>query len=171
MKDTPNPIVKNVIAIGYGNRLRSDDAVGQEVAEAVAAWKLPNVQAIASHQLTPELVEILATADLAIFIDAYAADTTQNIQVHRIELAQSGILTGHCCEPQLLLAIAQALYGYHPSSWLVTIPAINFNLGDCLSTVAKRGMAEALKEIERLIRYQAQSINTASLKQQGVANA
>ncbi|PIG92317.1 hydrogenase maturation protease [Gloeocapsopsis sp. IPPAS B-1203] len=148
-----HPIFKNVILIGYGNRLRNDDGVGQAVADAVAAWKLPHVRAIATHQLTPELVEMLATADLAIFSDAYSTDTLQ-IQVQLLEPAPSRMITGHCCEPQMLLAIAQLLYGYCPSSWLVKIPAINFSLGDRFSTVAQHGMAQALKQIEFLILQQ-----------------
>lgn len=152
MQQTSHSQSKNIVLIGYGNRLRNDDGVGQVVANTVAAWKLPNVQAIATHQLTPELAEILATADFAIFCDA---DTnTSQVQVHFLEVASSRMLTSHCCEPQTLLAIAQILYGFSPCSCLVKIPAINFNLGDRLSTVAQHGMAQALTEIESLMLQQ-----------------
>ncbi len=56
--------------IGYGNTLRSDDGVGPRVAMAVASWGWPGLKAIAVHQLTPELAEPLAAAELAIFVDA-----------------------------------------------------------------------------------------------------
>ena len=62
--------LKTILVIGYGNDLRSDDAVGQKVANAIAAWKLPQVTSLCVHQLTPELASFLATAELAIFIDA-----------------------------------------------------------------------------------------------------
>ncbi|MBW4621706.1 MAG: hydrogenase maturation protease [Cyanosarcina radialis HA8281-LM2] len=153
MKTITNNIVKNVVAIGYGSRLCGDDGVGQAVAEAIVAWNLPNVRAIASHQLTPEMVDILVTVDLAIFIDACPTDDSLSVRVYPIELAKSGSTIGHYCEPKMLLAIAQALYGYHPQAWLVTIPALDFSLGDRLSCVAQNGMTEALKELERLIRF------------------
>jgi Ni,Fe-hydrogenase maturation factor len=58
------------VVIGYGNDLRGDDALGPLAATAVAEWDMPGVQAIAAHQLMPELAEPLAQADLAIFVDA-----------------------------------------------------------------------------------------------------
>jgi hydrogenase maturation protease len=45
----------DLLVIGYGNELRSDDGVGPRVARAVAEWRLPGVEAIAVHQLTLEL--------------------------------------------------------------------------------------------------------------------
>lgn len=137
--------------IGYGNSLRSDDGVGQEVARQIAAWGLPNVEAIAVHQLTPELVESLAKADVAIFIDAYLATAEQSIQVRPLVLAKSGITTGHWCEPPILLAMTQALYGYRPQAWWVMVPGADFELGDSLSPITQKAIESALQHIEHLI--------------------
>ncbi|WP_243147377.1 hypothetical protein [Scytonema sp. UIC 10036] len=59
------------LIIGYGNNLRSDDAVGQRVSDAIATWKLPDVRSLSVCQLTPELTNILATVDVAVFVDTY----------------------------------------------------------------------------------------------------
>ena len=59
-----------ILVIGYGNTLRSDDGVGPRVAMAVASREWPGFNAIAVQQLTPELAEPLAAAELAIFVDA-----------------------------------------------------------------------------------------------------
>jgi len=58
------------LIIGYGNTLRGDDGAGPRVAEVVAGWSLPNVRAISAAQLTPELAEALAGAEVVIFVDA-----------------------------------------------------------------------------------------------------
>jgi hydrogenase maturation protease len=142
---------RSLLVIGYGNPLRSDDGVGQQIAKQVAVWGIPNVEAIAVHQLTPELVEPLARVELAIFIDAYPATTNQEIQVRPLELAKSGMTSGHWCEPQVLLAMTQALYGSHPQAWWVMVPGVNFELGECFSTVAEQGIEAALQDIEHLI--------------------
>ena len=147
---------QSILVIGYGSPLRSDDGVGQEIAKRVAAWGMPNVEAIAVHQLTPELVELLAKVDIAIFIDAYPATADQEIQVRPLEPAESGITSGHWCEPQVLLAMTQALYSKHPQAWWVMVPGINFELGECFSVIANQGMEAALQEIEQLM----QSIRT-----------
>ena len=142
---------RSILVIGYGSPLRSDDGVGQQIAKAIAAWGMPNVKAIAVHQLTPELVELLAKVDIAIFIDAYPATADQEIQVRPLEPAESGITSGHWCEPQVLLAMTQALYSKYPQAWWVMVPGINFELGDCFSAVANQGIEAALQEIEQLM--------------------
>ncbi|GAB4210505.1 MAG: hydrogenase maturation protease [Coleofasciculaceae cyanobacterium] len=148
------PSTLNILVIGYGNTLRSDDGVGQAVAEAVKTWELPNVNSIAVHQLTPELVEPLASVDLAIFVDAYSANEEQDVQLCPLEPAASGWTIGHSSMPRALLAIALALYNYYPQAWLVAIPAKNFELGDSLSPLAQGGMEQALEVILRLIQAQ-----------------
>jgi Ni,Fe-hydrogenase maturation factor len=115
---------------------------------------MPNVEAIAVHQLIPELTEKLVEIDIAIFVDAYPSrieGRTEDVQVHPVVLAQSGITTAHWCNPSVLLAMTYALYGYHPQAWWVTVPGENFELGECLSSVAKQGIETALEMIERLI--------------------
>lgn len=152
LANTLKSLRQSILVIGYGSPLRSDDGVGQEIAKQVTAWGIPNVEAIAVHQLTPELVELLAKVDSAIFIDAYPAAADQKIQVRLLELAESGITSGHWCEPQVLLAMTQALYGNHPQAWWVMVPGVNFELGECFSAVANQGMKAALQEIEQLMK-------------------
>jgi hydrogenase maturation protease len=143
---------QSILVIGYGNLLRSDDGVGQGIARAIAGWGMPNVEAIAVHQLTPELIERLVTVDITIFVDAYPVTATeQDIQICPLELARLGMTSGHWCEPQMLLAMMQALYGYHPQGWWVMVPGVHFELGECLSPIAQQGMDAALQEIEHLI--------------------
>lgn len=142
---------RSILVVGYGNPLRRDDGVGQETAKQIATWEMPNVEAIAVHQLTPELAEPLARVEVAIFIDAYPATAEQNIQVRPLELAKSGKTSGHWCEPQVLLAMTQALYDGHPQAWWVMVPGVDFGLGDSLSPVAKQGIESALQHIEQLI--------------------
>jgi Ni,Fe-hydrogenase maturation factor len=113
---------------------------------------LPNVNSIAVHQLTPELVEPLTSVDIAIFVDAYSANEGQEVQVCPLEPAASGWTIGHSSMPRALLAIALALYNYYPPAWLVMIPGKDFELGNTLSSLAERGMEQALEVIIRLIK-------------------
>jgi hydrogenase maturation protease len=146
-----NNAPQTVLVIGYGNDLRSDDAVGKRVAEAVATWKLPYVQALAVHQLTPELTVQLTNAERAIFVDAYTATPDQEVQVYPLEAVHTGGIAGHTGDPQSLLALTKVLYNHCPQTWWVTIPGVNFEVGDSLSFTAKRGVAIALEQIDQLI--------------------
>lgn len=153
-------INKSFVLIGYGNDLRSDDAIGPLVAEAVEAWGMPNVKALALHQLTPELADILQNSDRAIFVDACSLPSVKEVQVQAIEPAESTTTAiGHTSDPRSLLALTKALYGHFPRAWMVTVPAINFELGEKLSTVAQQGIADALKEVNYLINCEAQCSN------------
>lgn len=144
----PGP--RNILVIGYGNDLRSDDAVGQRVAEAVAKWGASHIRALAVHQLTPELAEHLAGALLAIFVDAVVGVPEQGVQARRIEPAVPETSIGHTGDPRALLALTQALYGVCPEAWLIAVPGVDFGFGERLSETAQRGMGEALQQIRRL---------------------
>jgi hydrogenase maturation protease len=144
----------SILVIGYGNELRGDDGVGQKVARTVHKWGLPNVRSLAVHQLTPELAEELVKVDCVIFVDAYPVSAKPEVQVYPLEPSRSVATIGHTSDPQMLLAIAQALYNYHPIAWWVGIPAVNFELSKTVSPIAQTGMTEAIEEIERLIQHQ-----------------
>jgi hydrogenase maturation protease len=136
------------IAIGYGNELRSDDGIGQKVAKTL---QLSQVKSIAVHQLTPELAEVLAHADLAIFIDACLISETSQVQIQSLSPTSCNIISGHTADPPSLLALTQALYNYSPPAWWIKIPGINFELGYSLSPIAETGMAIALQKITQII--------------------
>lgn len=136
------------IAIGYGNELRSDDGIGPRVAKAL---QLANVKSIAVHQLTPELAETLAHADLAIFIDACLSSHSSQVQVQSLSPTSFTMIAGHTAEPRSLLALTQALYGRCPLAWWITVPGVNFEVGDRLSPIAEAGVAIALQKITQII--------------------
>lgn len=139
------------LVIGYGNDLRGDDAVGPLAAAAVAAWELPGVRALATHQLAPELAQVLAMAELAIFVDACASPDREEVEVHLIAPAALDTALGHTSDPCGLLALTAALYGRCPAAWSITVPAQSFAFGAGLSPLAERGFAAALERVRDLI--------------------
>jgi hydrogenase maturation protease len=140
------------LVIGYGSPLRGDDAVGQEVAAAVAAWGVPDVQCLAVQQLTPELAEPVAHARLVVFVDAYPATPGASVDVRPLEPGGGPAALGHTADPRFLLGLARALYGACPPAWLVTVPGTDFDLGTGLSPTTRDGMQTALRKIARLVR-------------------
>jgi hydrogenase maturation protease len=158
---------KLTVVIGYGNDLRGDDAVGPLAATAVAASDMPSVQALAVHQLVPELAEALALADMAIFVDARVPsppllhqdsapgdEGEEIVSVHPIEPAAIDSAIGHTGDPRALLALTKALYGRCPVAWSIAVPASSFVFGAGLSPAAERGLTVALQQIRELIDVQ-----------------
>lgn len=158
----PSPLPPHTLVIGYGNDLRGDDAIGPRIAEEVATWGIPGVQAIAVHQLLPELAEILALVDTAIFVDAcalapecqasphqHAPESTITIQPLHPSTRTSTL--GHIADPTTLLALAATLYARCPTAWVIGIPAQHFTFGAALSPLATQGIAAALQHIRSMI--------------------
>ncbi|MBD2296046.1 hydrogenase maturation protease [Anabaena sphaerica FACHB-251] len=139
------------IVIGYGNELRGDDAIGQQVAKAIKYWCLSSVQSLAVHQLTPELAEPLANAKLAIFVDACINSQSNEVQVQSLSPSESKTVNAHIGDPRSLLALSEFLYGHSPPAWLVTVPGVNFDLSDRISPIAEKGIAIALVKIIQIL--------------------
>lgn len=139
------------MVIGYGDDLRSDDGIGQRVANAIESWRLSTVQSLAVHQLTPELAVTLASADLAIFVDASINAEAFDVQVRSLLPPATNPISENLADPRSLLALTQSLYGHCPSAWWVTIPGINFEFGDRISPTAEQGIAIALVKIIHIL--------------------
>ncbi|BAB72727.1 hydrogenase maturation protease [Anabaena sp. FACHB-709] len=142
---------KTVMVIGYGNDLRSDDGIGQRIANEVASWRLPSVESLAVHQLTPDLADSLASVDLAIFIDACLPVHGFDVKVQPLFAAGDIDSNVHTGDPRSLLALTKAIYGNCPTAWWVTIPGANFEIGDRFSRTAETGKAIALVKIIQIL--------------------
>jgi hydrogenase maturation protease len=140
-----------IIIIGYGNSLRSDDGVGQAVAKKIADLNLPNVKSIAMHQLTPELCEPLSRCDVAIFIDAHLVSEGKEVKVSSLEPVEKEPVTSHIDNPAGLLKLAKELYGNYPKAYWITVPAENFEFGEVFSPITLRGMEESFIKVQNII--------------------
>jgi hydrogenase maturation protease len=139
-----------ILLIGYGNTLRNDDGVGVRIAEIIAEENWPNVQVIATHQLTPELAADMANASLVIFVDAVLSQHS-DIQVEKLAAVSQWNNLGHAESPASLLALTEAIYQQTPSAWGIFIPAINCDFGEELSPITQKGLTKAIEVIKKLI--------------------
>jgi hydrogenase maturation protease len=137
--------------IGFGNTLRRDDAVGYQIAQQAERLWSPRIRAIALQQLTPEVVAELAQADRAIFVDARPAVSSLPVCAEAIEpLEQGSASLVHAVTPRFVLGLCKALYGRCPRSWMIAVPAADFQFGEGLSAIAREGIPQALAVIEML---------------------
>lgn len=149
------------LVLGYGNELRSDDAVGPLIARAVAAWADPEVEAQDLHQLTPELAEPISRADAVIFVDAVLAPGDLPVTLVPLRAGAEIQPDGHLSSPEGLLAMAGRLYGRRPQAWLLKVPVQSLEFGETLSPLARRNMEAALA------RLRTHRVNWASARSHG----
>jgi hydrogenase maturation protease len=143
-------MVKSLV-VGYGNSLRSDDGIGMRIAEIVASWHLPEVRSLFRTQLTPELAADLAKVDLVIFVDACPTIDPDTIELDSLKPLDSIPIRSHFGDPRAILNLTQAIYGRCPQALWLIVPGINFQLGDRLSSVAEKGISQALIQIRNSI--------------------
>jgi len=138
-----------LLVIGYGNTLRSDDAAGPLVADRISALGLSGVQVITCQELTPDLAAEITEAVTVVFVDA-TADAAREVVLRKLAPDLNCPVSTHATDPRALLALAQELYGHAPTAWLLKVPAANFDHGEELSEVTRRGIEAAVDKIRTL---------------------
>ena len=156
-----------VLIIGYGNRLRTDDAVGAEAADLLMEYYRndPRVRVISSHQLLPEMARDVAEADFLLLLDADAGRIPGTITKKAITAcADAGSFT-HDCTPAALLLAAQSLYGRGPEAVSLTLAAASFELGMELSPIARRRLPDFLEVARHIVLvWESAAVEAAGLR-------
>jgi hydrogenase maturation protease len=138
-----------LLVIGYGNTLRSDDGVGPRVAEEVERLNLPGVRTLVCQMLTPELADQISKARVAVFVDA-AVDAPNEVQLRKLEPNETSQLMAHAADPRTMLALARDVFGHAPEAWWLTIPALSLEFSETLTPAAQHGMNNAVGRILQL---------------------
>lgn len=153
-----------IVLIGYGNPLRGDDCVGHVLAQQLGQ-RLQNhsIQTLTPHQLTPELVAVIANADLVIFIDAAEGENAGRTACQvLIPQPTDGIFT-HNVTPAELLAAAHNWYGANPAGLMISIVGESFGCSDQLSPTLAALLPTILNEAEAFINAHLQTIAGAEM--------
>lgn len=133
----------DVLVIGFGNDLRSDDGAGRAVAEMVSDLGLPGVEVRAMSQLTPELALDIAGRRLVVFVDA-DVDATE-VKVRTVTAGPPGLGTmTHHGDPATILSLTSKVGPLPDDAVVISIPATNLEMGFQLSHGTERAVGEAV---------------------------
>jgi hydrogenase maturation protease len=150
--------------VGYGNPLRGDDGVGQEVAMALLQQKnsvggLASATITCAHQLLPEMVLDISRSRFAVFIDAaHDGRPGGSVSLQLLdELREPGPCqpSGASCwedfTPANLLALSRCLFGSAPGGAVVTVGVVAFGLGTGLSPQVQAAIPRAAAAVRLAI--------------------
>ena len=130
------------LVIGIGNRLRSDDGVGREIADRLSSRAGVATESV--HQLVPELVKPLEGARRVLFVDADVR--CRHVELRRVRpAADRGV--GHTLGPEGLLHWAKLVGVTVPAAWLLSVPVKTLDVGEGFSDEADRAVGDALERI------------------------
>ncbi len=140
-----------VLFVGYGNEMCGDDAAGPLAARKLAAR---GFDALAVHQLTPELAERIASARAVVFLDADAALAPGEVGVEPLPAASAADQPDqpleHYSAPAGLLRLARVAYGAEPAAWLIRMGGESFDFGAALSPAGEDAIRRAVDAAEAL---------------------
>jgi hydrogenase maturation protease len=139
-----------ILTIGYGNPLRSDDAVGHHIAHALQDWQ-PDVQVITAYQLTPELVEPISQATQVIFIDARIGEAAGTVILERVNPKQDTAAFTHHVNPAALLGSATIMYHTKPVGILISVAGACFDYGSILSPQLETLLPAIIAQVKQVI--------------------
>jgi len=129
----------HTLIIGIGNPLRSDDGLGWAVAEQLSQNDNMCCDIHLVHQLTPELTQWMAVADLAVLIDASRKGEPGELYVRSLTpSAHPGPIGTHYTTPEELATLTTTVYGHCPPVVVVTMTGANFCLGEQLSPIIRQ---------------------------------
>ena len=151
--------------VGYGNPLRGDDGVGQEVAEALRAQRdrAPSLAAatiVQAHQLAPEMALDISRSSFAVFVDGARDGAPLGSVAWQWLPAPLGPDRAHhrvaagCWEdiaPGQLLALALDLYGVAPAGALITVTVASLETRVGLSPAVHSAVPRAAAAVRSAI--------------------
>ena len=146
----PKSGVAEVLVVGYGNDLRSDDGAGRVAASRIEALALPNVAVRSQSQLTPELALDITRSDVVVFVDANIECTEMTVLPVQ-DIGRGAQSMSHHTDPATLLLLADDLGRMPPHVYTVSIPATNLELGFDLSPNTAAAVDETVKAIARIV--------------------
>lgn len=156
--------MKNII-IAYGNPDRQDDGAGWVVLDLVSTHFGRNfadynddfysslghdIDFLYVLQLTPELVDVLASYDTVAFVDAGIAGENDPLQITSIHPRALTSPLSHHMSPQALLAYLNDTHHHQMEAWLITIPGYLFGF---TRQITDRTLADCEKAAEWLIHW------------------
>ncbi len=140
--------------IGFGNRLRGDDAAGLEAVRRAAAGLPPGVRVVEAARDCADLIDAWSGADVALVADAVVSGAALGT-VHRIDASAGPIpaarfrASSHAMGLPEAIEIARALGRLPPVVIVYGVEAGRFDAGTGMGAEVEAGVAALAAEIRR----------------------
>ena len=156
-------MTKPILVFGYGNLSRGDDAVGPLLLEHLEQHAdMRRIELLTDFQLQIEHALDLQNRELVIFVDA-SVNGDDAFAFKRLKPLRDNSYTSHAMSPASLLQVYESVTGHAaPPSFLLSIKAGSFELGDDLSTATAANLLEACEFSEELLSHSVSDIVMSS---------
>jgi hydrogenase maturation protease len=142
-----------VVIVGYGDPARGDDGIGfltaQKLGERFRGE--PRVAAVAVQQLSREIVDSLADAGLAIFIESARGQRPGHLSCTFITPASGSNASSQPMDAARLLALAREASSRSPQAMLFTVAGEEFGPRAVLSRTVDRACQRLIDQVYRIV--------------------
>ncbi len=150
---------KNLV-LGYGNADRQDDGAAWHILVGLAkrfGLAVPsepgepfdtgntNFDLLFMLQLYPEMAEVIKSYDCIFFVDAHTGEIEENINFSKITPHYQNSPFTHHMTPEMLLSIAETIYGGAPKAYMLSIRGYEFGFVRQLSERTRELSEQAVK--------------------------
>lgn len=137
-------MIAPILIFAWGNPSRGDDALGPQLAEAVAQLALPGVECLTDFQLQVEHALDLKGRLRVLFVDA-SLNAAPPFQVTSVTPARDASFTSHAMSPAAVLQAYWDVEGEAPPpAWQLAIRGDAWELGEAPTATALGHLAAAL---------------------------
>lgn len=152
-------MTKPILVFGYGNLSRGDDAVGPLLLAFLEQQAdLSSVELLDDFQLQIEHALDLQHRELVIFVDA-SVNGSEAFAYTKLNPCHDNSYTSHAMSPSALLHVYQTVTGEQPPpSYLLSIKAESFELGEALSAKTAENFHQACVFAQQLLKQPASVI-------------
>ena len=140
------------LILAYGNPLRGDDGIAWRAAEALQlTLRREPARILCTQQLTPELAEAAAGAEIVIFLDAAIDGRDGEVSCRAVSAQSTPVRFSHHLTPEQILALSKQLYSVTPGGFLITAHTRSFDHGSTLSAVADAMIPSIIEQVCALL--------------------
>ena len=144
-------MIATVLLLAYGNPSRGDDALAPLLLEKIAPFCDDNIELITDFQLQIEHVLDLKHRDLVLFIDASIANQ-KAVEFVELKAIKDVSYSTHAMHPACVMQVYQDVeHKIPPPCFLLTMQAVEFELGSSLSSEAEQSLEQGLLLLRQLL--------------------
>ncbi len=153
-----------IVIVGFGNSLRTDDGLGWHAAQRLAADpRFAGITVLQRHQLVPELSFEISGAALVVFIDATTSLPPGQVGVEQVQpLGRTSDTWSHHVSPSTLVSLSHQLYGRAAEVSVVSCGVQSVEFGDRLSPAVEAAMPNVIAAVAELVACQTATQATKS---------
>ena len=136
----------------FGNPGRQDDALGNELVDAIQLWiehdDIKEVDCDSNYQLNIEDAEQISHYDKVIFVDASMA-AIEDVSFEKVEPSDAKVeFSMHAVSPAYVVDLCMKMYDNCPESYLLQIKGYQWDFLEPMTEAAHKNLQKAISLIK-----------------------